>query len=56
MNFAGYDLRACVAFSAKFLRMSQVEGLQVSAVEIPCERIDGKQAFFPGGPERSVCV
>ena len=56
MNFAGYDLEGfCRFLGEKFLRKySQVEGLQVSAVEIPYGRIDGKAAFAPSGPERST--
>ena len=55
MSFAGYDLEGlCRFLGEKFLgTYSQVEGLQVSAVDIPYERIDGTQAFSPGGPERS---
>jgi urate oxidase/2-oxo-4-hydroxy-4-carboxy-5-ureidoimidazoline decarboxylase len=56
INFEGYDLEGfCRFLGEKFLeKYPQVEGLQVSAVELPHERIDGKPAFTPGGPEHAI--
>jgi urate oxidase len=55
MNFDGYDLEAFCRFLAeKFLsRYSQVEGLQVSADEIPYAAVGRGLAFAPAGPERA---
>jgi len=57
MNFDGFDLEEYCRFLAdKFLRTyPQVEGLQVSADEIPHAPIDPATnvAFVPSGPERS---
>ncbi|MCM3880804.1 MAG: urate oxidase [Vicinamibacterales bacterium] len=55
MNFGGYDLEGFCRFLAeKFLRTyPQVEGLQVSADEIPYAPLAGGRAFVPGGPERA---
>ena len=58
MNFEGDDLEAYCRFLAeKFIaKYSQVEGLQVSADEIPYRPIDGTTgniAFVPAGPERA---
>lgn len=54
-NFAGCDFEGfCRFLGETFLeKYSQVEGLQVSAVEIPYGRIDGQPAFSPSGPERA---
>jgi urate oxidase len=57
MNYAGPDLEAfCQFLGAKFLdTYPQVEGLQVSAVEIPYAGLPGGSlAFSPGGPERAT--
>ena len=57
MNFADYDLEAYVRFlGAKFLGIyPQVEGLQISASQIPYEGIvDGHIAFAPAGPDRAT--
>ena len=59
MNFAGDDLEGLCRFLAeKFLaQYPQVEGLQVSADEIPYEAIGGETgriAFVPHGPERAT--
>ena len=56
MNFEGYDVEGFCRFLAeKFLKTyPQVEGLQVSADEIPYGAIDGKLAFAPAGPERAM--
>ena len=56
MNFDGFDLEGLCRFLAeKFLgKYSQVEGLQVSAEEIPYASIDGTLAFVPAGPERGL--
>jgi urate oxidase/2-oxo-4-hydroxy-4-carboxy-5-ureidoimidazoline decarboxylase len=56
MNFDGYDLEGyCRFLAVKFVdRYSQVEGLQVSAVEIPYAGIGGNVAFAPAGPERAT--
>jgi urate oxidase/2-oxo-4-hydroxy-4-carboxy-5-ureidoimidazoline decarboxylase len=57
MNFEGHDLEAyCRFLAAKFVdTYPQVEGIQVSADEIPYESIDGdaQLAFSPAGPERA---
>jgi urate oxidase len=55
MNFEGDDLEGYGRFLAeKFLKKyPQVEGIQVSADEIPYEGIDGATAFVPSGPERA---
>ncbi len=58
MNFPGADLEGYCRFLAdKFLATyTQVEGVQVSAEEIPYEGIGGP-AFTPSGPERATaCV
>lgn len=57
VNFAGGDLEDCCAFLAtKFLELyPQVEGIQVSAEEIPYAPIAGSAvAFAPSGPERAT--
>ena len=57
MNFEGQDLEAyCRFLAAKFVdTYPQVEGIQVSADEVPYESIDGDRqvAFSPSGPERA---
>jgi len=55
MNFTGADLEGYCRFLAdKFLATyTQVEGVQVSAEEIPYEGIGGP-AFTPSGPERAT--
>ena len=57
MNFEGDDLEGyCRFLAAKFVdTYTQVEGIQVSADEIPYEGIDagGRVAFSPAGPERA---
>src|SRR3954470_16220130 len=53
MNFPGYDLEGFARFlSTRFLEQyPQVEGVQLSAVEIPyCGVSGGALAFTPGGP------
>jgi len=55
LNFSGADLEAyCRFLAAKFLDLyPQVEGVQVSATEIPYAQVSGHaSAFVPGGPER----
>jgi urate oxidase / 2-oxo-4-hydroxy-4-carboxy-5-ureidoimidazoline decarboxylase len=57
MNFEGYDLEwFCNFLCSRFLgTYPQVEGVQVSATEIPYRAIAaGKEAFAPGGPERAM--
>jgi urate oxidase / 2-oxo-4-hydroxy-4-carboxy-5-ureidoimidazoline decarboxylase len=57
LNFAGGDLEECCQFlGAKFLATyPQVEGLQVSASEIPYAAVpDSAVAFVPAGPERAT--
>jgi urate oxidase/2-oxo-4-hydroxy-4-carboxy-5-ureidoimidazoline decarboxylase len=57
LNYAGPDLEACCKFlGAKFIdTYPQVEGVQVSAVEIPYAGLPGgSAAFFPSGPERAT--
>ena len=53
MNFAGNDLEAyCRFLGEKFLaRYVQVEGLQISATEIPYRNLGGNVAFAPAGPD-----
>jgi urate oxidase len=55
MNFEGKDLEEFCRFLAEeFLRTyAQVEGLQVSADEIPYAPIGRGMAFAPSGPERA---
>jgi len=55
LNYSGCDLEGYSRFLAvKFLDLyPQVEGLQVSAAEIPYSAFsDGSAAFVPSGPER----
>jgi urate oxidase/2-oxo-4-hydroxy-4-carboxy-5-ureidoimidazoline decarboxylase len=57
LNYAGADLEDCCRFmGAKFLATyPQVEGVQVSAVEIPYQPVAGcNVAFAPAGPERAT--
>jgi urate oxidase/2-oxo-4-hydroxy-4-carboxy-5-ureidoimidazoline decarboxylase len=57
LNYSGPDLEGCCQFLAsKFLaKYSQVEGMQVSAVEIPYAELPGGEvAFTPTGPERAT--
>ena len=55
MNFPGSDLEGYCRFLADTFLASyaQVEGVQVSAEEIPYETLGGP-AFTPGGPERAT--
>lgn len=56
MNFAGPDLEGwCHFLGNKFLKKyPQVEGLEISAVEIPYKPLhDGGVAFSPSGPDRA---
>ena len=54
MNFDGYDYEGyCRFLAARFLATyPQVEGVQVSAAEIPYAGLHGSMAFAPSGPER----
>jgi urate oxidase/2-oxo-4-hydroxy-4-carboxy-5-ureidoimidazoline decarboxylase len=54
MNFDGYDYEGyCRFLAARFLATyPQVEGVQVSAAEIPYSGLHGRTAFAPSGPER----
>ncbi len=55
LNYTGGDLEAYIRYLAeKFVGIySQVEGIQVSAVEIPYAAMaGGSSAFTPAGPER----
>jgi urate oxidase len=57
MNFEAFDLESYCRFLAeKFLETyPQVEGLQVSASEIPFASLpDGQSSFAPAGPERAT--
>ena len=57
LNYAGQDLEDCCRFfAAKFLETyPQVEGIQVSAVEIPYAGLAGDRvSFAPSGPERAT--
>src|SRR6187549_3267498 len=57
MNFEGDDLESYCRFLAeKFAaKYAQVEGIQVTADEIPYDSLDddGQTAFSPSGPERA---
>jgi urate oxidase len=56
LNFEGSDLEDCCRFlGAKFLGLyPQVEGVQMSAVEIPYSALGGSDiAFTPAGPDRA---
>jgi urate oxidase / 2-oxo-4-hydroxy-4-carboxy-5-ureidoimidazoline decarboxylase len=55
MNYAGNDLAEYCRFLAATFRdkYPQVEGVQVSAAEIPYGAVEGEVAFAPGGPERA---
>ena len=57
LNYTGPDLEGCCQFLAsKFLATyPQVEGMQVSAAEIPYAGLPGSSvAFSPAGPERAT--
>ena len=56
MNFEGSDLEAyCRFLGDKFLGVyRQVEGLQISALDIPYVSVGGDLAFAPAGPERAT--
>ena len=57
LNYAGQDLEDCCRFfGTKFLETyPQVEGIQVSAVEIPYAGLAGDRvSFAPSGPERAT--
>jgi urate oxidase/2-oxo-4-hydroxy-4-carboxy-5-ureidoimidazoline decarboxylase len=57
LNFEGSDLEDCCRFlGAKFLNLyPQVEGVQVSALEIPYAALaQSEVAFTPAGPDRAT--
>ena len=56
LNFPGRDLAAyCRFLGARFLdRYPQVEGVQVSAVEVPYGSLPAGVGHTPSGPERAV--
>jgi len=56
LNFTGYDLEGlCRFLGEKFLHTyPQVEGMQVSAQEIPYARLMGGASFAPAGPDRAT--
>jgi urate oxidase/2-oxo-4-hydroxy-4-carboxy-5-ureidoimidazoline decarboxylase len=57
LNYTGSDVEECCRFlAARFLETyPQVEGIQVSAVEIPYSSVgDDRIAFAPSGPERAT--
>jgi urate oxidase len=56
MNFGGDDLEEyCRFLGEKFLgRYAQVEGLQISASEIPYAPLGQNAAFAPSGPDRAT--
>jgi urate oxidase/2-oxo-4-hydroxy-4-carboxy-5-ureidoimidazoline decarboxylase len=57
LNYTGADLEDCCRFlGAKFLQLyPQVEGVQVSAVEIPYAALPNSDvAFAPAGPDRAT--
>ena len=53
MNFDGYDMEEYSEFlGRKFLgRYAQVDGVQISAEEVPYVPFGGSLAFAPGGPD-----
>jgi urate oxidase/2-oxo-4-hydroxy-4-carboxy-5-ureidoimidazoline decarboxylase len=55
LNFDGHDLeRYCLFLAESFLaRYPQVEGLQVSAIDLPYDA-RGSWTFSPAGPERAI--
>ena len=55
MNFDGFDLESyCRFLATTFLaKYPQVEGIQVSAEEVPYAGLPGGPAFTPAGPERA---
>ena len=58
LNYSGNDLEAyCLFLGEKFMaKYPQTEGAQISAVEIPFNRL-GDVAFQPGGPDAAfACV
>jgi urate oxidase len=56
LNFPGSDLEAyCRFLGETFLaKYPQVEGLQISATEMPYQTIGGSVAFAPAGPETAT--
>ena len=56
LNFKGAALEElCHFLATKFLaKYRQVEGLQISADEIPYQSAGGPASFAPGGPERAT--
>jgi urate oxidase len=56
MNFEGSDLEGlCRFLGEKFMATyAQVDGLQISAEELPYERLGDSVAFTPSGPERAT--
>jgi urate oxidase/2-oxo-4-hydroxy-4-carboxy-5-ureidoimidazoline decarboxylase len=56
LNFEGSGLdELCRFLSEKFLaRYPQVEGTQITAEEIPYERLEHGVGLIPGGPERTM--
>ena len=56
MNYAGEDLADYCRFLGRTFidKYPQVEGVQVSAVEIPYAEIGEQTAFTPAGPERAT--
>ena len=56
MNYAGDDLVEYCHFLARTFveKYRQVDGVQVSAVEIPYAGIGGNVAFAPAGPDRAT--
>ena len=57
LNYEGADLEDCCRFlAARFLdTYPQVEGIQVSAEEIPYAGLENSSlAFAPAGPERAI--
>jgi len=56
MNFEGSDLEGyCQFLGDKFLgTYAQVDGLQISAFELPYVPVGGDVAFTPAGPERAT--
>jgi urate oxidase len=56
LRFHGGDLEGyCRFLGDHFLkRYGQVEGLQITADEIPYDQVDSSTAFAPGGPQRAM--
>jgi urate oxidase len=56
LNFDGFDYEEyCQFLACKFITTyPQVEGVQVSATELPFSEFSGRGAYAPGGPEQAT--